>query len=64
MVCDSQELEDKQLMLQGAAIEKQLAEKYRSDWTGTGINHDRTACSAVNPLSSDVVKVTHRRSII
>lgn len=50
-------MKDKQLLSQGAAIEKQLAEKYRSDWLGTGIAHDRTACSAVNPLSSDVVKV-------
>jgi len=38
-------------------IERTLAEKYRSDFVTTGIAHDRTACSAVNPLSSDVVKV-------
>lgn len=50
-------MKDKQLLSQGAAIERQLVEKYRADWLATGIAHDRIACSAVNPLSSDVVKV-------
>ena len=38
-------------------MEAALSRRYRTD-RGFGVGYDRAACSAINPLSSQVVKVS------
>ena len=52
-----QDLSDEELRRREAEVETALSRRYRSD-RGFGVGYDRAACSAINPLSSEVVKVT------
>ncbi len=47
---------DVELRRREAEVEAALSRRYRSD-RGFGVGYDRAACSAINPLSSEVVKV-------
>ena len=52
----AQELSDEELRRREAEVEAALSQRYRTD-RGFGTGYDRAACSAINPLSSEVVKV-------
>ena len=54
----AQELSDEELRRREAEVEAALSQRYRTD-RGFGTGYDRAACSAINPLSSEVVKVNH-----
>ncbi len=47
---------DDELRRREAEVEAALSRRYRSD-RGFGVGYDRAACSAINPISSEVVKV-------
>ena len=52
----AQELSDEELRQREVEVEAALSQRYRTD-RGFGVSYDRAACSAINPLSSEVVKV-------
>jgi hypothetical protein len=55
-----QDLTDEELRRREAEVEAALSQRYRTD-RGFGAAYDRAACSAINPLSSEVVKVWNPR---